>query len=140
MRLALAFVVLTLAACDRQNSPEPITPTPPSESANPPAPRSELTVDWSGAWSSDFGVINFTQQGAQVSGNYAYANSGAQVQGQISGAVMGSHLDFAWEEGPGGAGAGHGSFIVGADGRSFEGTWGKGESRTDGGNWNGKRQ
>lgn len=137
---SLAFV-LTLAACDRENAPEPATPAnAPIVNANPPGPSGDMAVDWSGSWSTDFGILTFSQQGASVTGSYLYNNNGAQVNGQISGTVMGSHLDFTWEEGPGGAGTGHGSFILGADGRSFEGTWGKGGSRTDGGNWNGKKQ
>lgn len=138
-RLAIAFV-LTLTACERENAPPPETshnPPMPLETSNP-APTA-AAVDWSGAWTSDFGVIQFQQQGNQVTASYSYTNGGNQIQGQIAGVVTGNHLDFEWHEGPGGAGDGHGSFTMGSDGTSFTGTWGKGESRTDGGNWNGKR-
>jgi hypothetical protein len=135
-RLAIAFV-LTLTAC-RENTPPPETshnPPEPIETSNPPA-LTNAAADWSGQWSSDFGVITFQQQGAQVTASYTYNNG---VQGQISGTVTGNQLEFEWHEGPGGAGDGHGLFTMSADGTSFTGSWGKGESRTDGGNWNGKR-
>ena len=141
--LAIAFV-LTLAACERENAPEPTTPaTVPTSTSTEPAignpPTPAPVAEWGGSWATDFGTLTITQQGNQVSGSYAYNNGGAQIQGQMSGQVIGNHLDFAWEEGPGGAGSGHGSFIMSADGSKFEGTWGQGESRTSGGNWNGKR-
>lgn len=139
--LAIAFVI-TLAACERENAPEPTTPaTVPTSNepaiGNPPTPAP--LAEWGGSWATDFGTLTITQQGNQVTGSYVYNNSGAPIQGQMSGQVIGNHLDFAWEEGPGGAGSGHGSFVMSADGSKFEGTWGQGESRTSGGNWNGKR-
>ncbi len=136
--LAIAFV-LTMTACERETAPPPVVatnPPEPIETSNPPAPTMS---EWGGGWSSDFGTITFQQQGNQVSGAYAYTNSGAQVQGRISGTITGNRLDFAWEESPGGAGSGHGSFLMSADGASFTGSWGQGDSTTSGGKWNGKR-
>lgn len=135
---AVAFVLI-LTACERESAPPPVLPTNPPEpieTSNPPAPA---LSEWGGGWSTDFGTLTLQQQGDQVSGAYAYTNAGVQVQGRILGAVTGNRLDFAWEESPGGAGSGHGSFTMSADGASFTGTWGQGNSTTGGGNWNGKR-
>jgi hypothetical protein len=137
--VALAFV-LTLAACERENTPPPaVGHNPPEtiETSNPPAPST--ASEWGGAWSTDFGTINFQQQGNQVTGSYSYTNAGAQVDGTIHGTITGNRLDFEWQEGPGGAGSGHGSFLMKADGATFEGTWGQADSTTSGGAWNGKR-
>jgi hypothetical protein len=142
-RPAVAFVVtLALAACHREREPiVAVNPPEPVETSNPPGPSTPPVVasDWNGGWATNFGTLTIYQQGTHVTGGYVYDNGGAQVQGSIEGEVIGAQLDFGWSEGPGGAGAGHGVFTMNSDGKSFAGTWGQGESRTSGGNWDGTR-
>ena len=146
-RPAVAFVVtFALVGCrHREQQPEPVlavNPPEPIETSNPPAPTTNETVavtDWSGSWSSDFGIITLNQQGTHVTGQYAYDHGGTQIQGLIEGEVINGQLDFAWSESAGGGGAGHAVFTLSNNGKSFNGTWGKGDSRTSGGSWTGTR-
>lgn len=135
------LLVFALAGCtpEPRAAPArgPVAPpeSPPSFSgAAAPAP----VVDWSGRWETSWGPMELTQLGSTVTGTYAYDMPGAKVTGHLNGTVTDHSLDFAWDE-PQGAGSGHGRFVMSSDGASFKGTWGKGGSRTDGGEWTGNR-
>lgn len=85
---------------------------------------------WAGAWSSNFGRIRLQQNGSRVTGAYDYKG------GRLEGTVAGNVLQGRWTQTNG---SGLFEFRMGADGRSFSGRWGNGETLS-GGDWNGRRE
>ena len=77
--------------------------------------------------------------GARVYGSYAYDLNGRLVRGTFEGDAQGADLLVVWTDEPGGSGSGRAHFTMAPDGRSFRGTWGRGQSETDGGEWSGAR-
>ena len=69
----------------------------------------------------------------KVVGEYSHAT----ISGRIAGTVDGKTLNLDWFEG---RAAGKGAFIWNDADKSFTGTWGDRQSRTDGGSWDGKRK
>lgn len=135
-----------LAACEPAVvAPPPVAPAAPvAPPAEPPptftgAAAPQPAIQWTGEWRTSWGPMQLVQQGATVTGDYTYQNQGVEVLGHLSGTVSGLQLDFDWDEPPGGGGQGRGTFVMSADGHAFEGTWGKGKSRNDGGVWTGTR-
>jgi len=97
-------------------------------------------ANWNGTWNTSFGRLTMEHQGdGTVIGVYKYANGGRDVVGALKGGPEGGALHFRWAESEGGAGTGRGVFYMNADGNSFTGTWGTGESDTTGGHWDGNR-
>jgi hypothetical protein len=85
---------------------------------------------WAGTWDTAFGTMVLQQQGSGITGTYDYKD------GRIEGMVQGAELRGYWVQ----ANAqGRFVFNLSADGQSFSGTWGYGESTTDGG-WTGTRR
>jgi hypothetical protein len=89
-------------------------------------------VDYTGTWSTEWGPLTMTQTDNKVSGDY-----GGSYPGTLKGVVKGNTLIYAWYNKNGDKG--RGVFRISADGNSFTGTWGRRNSTTDGGPWNGKR-
>lgn len=87
------------------------------------------TADWSGSWATNFNAMTLVQKGNRVTGTYAYKG------GRIEGTVQGSVLKGKWFQSNG---SGSFEFRLAADGRSFKGRWGNGQTLT-GGVWNGRR-
>ena len=107
------------------------------------ADPSQGTVDWSGSWQTNFGPLALTTDPADpshVTGRYAYNLQGRVVRGTVDALARGAALEVGWRDEPAGVGAGRARFVMDADRRSFVGTWGHGESETDGGEWNGERR
>jgi hypothetical protein len=97
-------------------------------------------ANWNGTWQTSFGRLAMEhQQDGTVIGVYKYVNAGHEVVGALKGPMEGGALKFKWAESEGGAGSGRGVFYMNADGNSFTGTWGAGESDTSGGHWDGNR-
>ncbi|MBK8998731.1 MAG: hypothetical protein IPM35_23665 [Myxococcales bacterium] len=119
------FLGLTLALCAIDCVA--LTPLPPKA----PMPAG---ATWTGKWDTTWGPLELTQSGTRVTGTYQYKS----VQGSLTGTMDQNTLVIDWTE-VGGAGSGKGQFVMGADGRSFSGTWGTGASATSGGNWTGTR-
>ena len=71
------------------------------------------------------------RQGDRVTGEYFYGAG----RGTLVGIVDKATLVFEWTED---SERGHGVFRVGADARSFSGSWRFGESDSDGGSWTGR--
>jgi len=88
------------------------------------------SAGWSGGWTSDFGRMRLQQNGGRVTGSYDYKG------GRLDGTVQGSVLSGRWTQTNG---SGLFEFRMGADGRSFSGRWGRGET-LGGGAWNGRRE
>ncbi len=85
---------------------------------------------WAGTWDTAFGTMVLQQQGSKVNGTYDYKD------GHIEGTAQGAELRGTWVQ----ANArGRFVFKLSGDGRSFTGTWGYGESTTNGG-WSGTRR
>jgi hypothetical protein len=84
-----------------------------------------ITAVVAGAYTGTWGPTTLEQDGAHVSGAYAYDD------GRIAGTLDGDTLRFSWTED---AGAGRGVFEVMPDG-TLRGTWGTGDSDSNGGAW-----
>lgn len=82
-----------------------------------------------GVWDSTYGEIRLTQRGNRVHGEYACCGGGT-----LDGYITGSTVKFHWRE-PRGAGEGEGIWRVQGDG-TLLGSWGHGQSDTDGSTWN----
>jgi hypothetical protein len=93
---------------------------------------------YEGAFSGGAGAgvkitVRFERTNEKVFGDYTYG-LGA---GQISGIFENNRLYFQWKEG---TSYGQGLFKASQDGSQFDGTWGYGQSRDNGGLWTGKRK
>jgi hypothetical protein len=79
-----------------------------------------LSYDWSGTWSTTYGMMHLTQTGNQVAGTYDTNN------GHITGTVSGNVLSGTWSEAPTYSlpnHAGDFEFTVSSDGKTFTGHW-----------------
>lgn len=79
-----------------------------------------LIPDWTGTWSTTYGMMHLTQSGNQVSGTYDYNN------GHITGTVSGNVLTGTWSEAPTYSlpnHAGDVQFTISSDGKTFSGHW-----------------
>jgi hypothetical protein len=90
--------------------------------------RSQLAVNVSGVYTSNWDEVTLHQDGTRVRGTYVCCGGGT-IDGRI---VEGRVIKFHWHE-PRGAGDGEGVWVI-KDGR-LDGTWGHGQSATDGGPW-----
>ena len=100
-------------------------------------PISVPVSTWEGKWSTNFGPLVTEQKDGKLYGLYQYGEN--QIVGAIMGDLDGTNvMHFSWAE-KNGAGKGSGVFVVAADGSEFVGTWGYGDSESDGGNWEGDR-
>ena len=88
------------------------------------------TYSWAGTWDTSFNKMILTQNGNSVTGYYEHDN------GKISGTISGNTLRGTWTED--GNEIGEFIFTMSADGKSFTGSCGWGESNT-GMTWNGQR-
>jgi len=99
--------------------------------------------NFTGTWKTNWGtelIIELTQNGDRVKGKYTYTESGVEVKGRIFGKLVGSTLSFRWREKIGERRrGGRGKFTLSGDGNSFTGSWGNGNSDSNGGSWNGER-
>lgn len=111
------------------------------------APVSSAAVpDLSGTWNSQWGedyiaVIFMKQEGDRVTATYtttARTEAGAgTIAGSFEGRLVGNELRGTWDEGSNRFGRFR--FVFSADGRSYEGTWGRADVEDDGGVWIGSR-
>lgn len=101
---ALVGVVLALAV------------TAPAPGQAPPAP-------WTGTWTSTFGPLVLTQDGASVRGTYDYFGCAATVEGTVDGAVLtGTYIECSRQ--------GVIEFTLSVDGARFTGRWRTNDSTT----------
>jgi hypothetical protein len=93
-----------------------------------------LTWDWSGTWSTTYGMMHLTQTGNQVTGTYEHSN------GHIAGTVSGNVITGTWSEAPtytAPDNAGDVQLTISSDGKTFTGGWRYGSSGSWTMNWNG---
>jgi hypothetical protein len=86
---------------------------------------------WSGSWDSEWGTMQFTQSGNQVTATYTY------YDGRITGTASGDTLAGTWSQSPSyqpPEDAGDVVFTMADDGNSFTGNWRFG---TNTGTWDG---
>lgn len=105
-------------------SPPPETPIVPGQ----------IGGHWGTNWGSQVCSLTLTQNGTNVTGNYT--STGA-APGTVTGTFAANVLTGTWSDAENNRGAMVLTFA--ADGHSFTGTWGNGESRSNGGSWFGRR-
>ncbi|MDF1826550.1 MAG: hypothetical protein P1U68_18040 [Verrucomicrobiales bacterium] len=86
-----------------------------------------------GTWSTDWGILVIKGSEEKLTGKY----SGPFV-GTIEGKVTEGEFHFVWKQTN--AEWGSGVFTVSDEGKKLIGTWGGGESKTNGGPWTGTRE
>jgi hypothetical protein len=95
------------------------------------------TLDVTGTWNTNFNKMVLQQTGYNVSGNFDYNN------GKLVGVIYGNTMTGTWYQDPDNNGTyestGKFIFVFAPDGTSFKGTWGYGESFTNGSLWNGTK-
>jgi hypothetical protein len=77
-------------------------------------------VNWQGTWQTQWGAMNFEQNGNTVTGSYVHDN------GKFKGTITGNTLTGTWSEAPSylpPRDAGTFEFILSTDGKSFTGRW-----------------
>src|SRR5688572_6374624 len=89
----------------------------------------DQTLRIAGTWDSSYGEVTLTQQGNRIKGVYPCCGGGT-LEGRI---IENRVVKFHWIE-PHGAGEGEGIWRIKAG--KLEGSWGRGQSETDGGTWN----
>lgn len=115
-------------------------PAPTAATVAQPQSYAYATADVSGPWVSYWGGtqvcnLQLQQNGNSVTGSYT--TTGAP-SGSIAGTLDANNvLTGTWSDQGGGGGMMRLAFSP--DGRAFEGTWGSGESSTNGGSWTGNR-
>lgn len=86
-----------------------------------------------GDYKSNWDQVHLVQDGTTITGTYVCCGGGT-IKGRI---VEDRTIRFEWDE-P--RGAGHGAGVWTIDGNRLEGSWGFGQSATDGGPWNLERK
>jgi hypothetical protein len=89
-------------------------------------------VSISGTWDTNWGPVHLTEAGNSVTGSYE-----GEYPGTLQGKRSGNTVTFTWSGSNGESGKG--VFTFSPDGKSFQGTWGGGDSATNGGAWSGTR-
>lgn len=85
-------------------------------------------------YTSNWGDVQLEQHGTRVNGTYVCCGSGT-IEGRI---INGRIIRYHWET-SGSGGGGEGVWKILPSGR-LEGTWGSGQSDSDGGAWNLERK
>lgn len=111
------------------------------------APVSSVAVpDLSGTWNTQWGteyiaVVFMKQEGDRVTATYTTTavteNGAGTIEGKFEGRLVGNELKGSWDEGSNRFGRFR--FVFSADGRVFEGTWGRAGLDDNGGGWTGSR-
>jgi hypothetical protein len=95
-----------------------------------------VTLNVTGSYNTDFGILKLKQDKSNVSGTYSYPYNGETVNGSLKGTLKEQVLTFTWEQKQGaGKSGGTGSFTFSKNGKSFTGTWI--DSKGQKGSWNG---
>lgn len=133
-----AAALLSMSACVRY-----------AYGINTPVTR-DAVLDVNGNWNTQWlggnadykAVVFMKQEGNRVTATYATTarpEPGVEstLEGHLDGTLVGNELIGRWDEG--GDRFGKFRFVFRTDGRSFEGTWGRGELFDNGGEWDGTR-
>ena len=87
----------------------------------------DTTPNVTGRYHSNWDEVRLHQRGARVTGTYVCCGGGT-----IEGVIEGRTLHYRWHE-PRGAGDGRGVWTI--EGDKLDGSWGFGDSETNGGPW-----
>ncbi len=96
--------------------------------------------NFSGSWSTNFGILVLKQTGPIVTGSYLTKGGKA---GKIAGTVTGNNLKHTWSQEPSYAppnDAGDGYFVISGNGKSLNGKYRYGYSGPWYGDWNGTKK
>lgn len=87
----------------------------------------DSSANVTGRYRSNWDEVRLHQRGSHVTGTYVCCGGGT-----IDGVIEGRVLHYRWHE-PHGAGDGHGTWTISGD--TLDGTWGFGDSESNGGPW-----
>jgi hypothetical protein len=95
-------------------------------------------IPWTGAWTTEYGTVQLTQNGSQVTGRYGYdpGLSRGTIKGTVSGATLVGKFDARASGGP--TEVGTFEWRMSADGLAFTGSWLRSGTQ-EGGSWTGTR-
>ena len=132
------MAVVMLAACGGSQAARPAAPELPPEAYMP------AVATWSGKWNTSLGpldVISMNRSsGFDFGGAYERVVDGELVTGVFTANAENNTIRLQWVENRDGmTKSGKGIWRMNPDGQSFAGMWGKGNSATDGGMWEGRR-
>lgn len=124
------------AAKARRTTLTMLAPRRPGQPAAP-EPEAGVAQDFHGGFDGTISLPDgslpirtlLRRNGDRVSGEYYYGNG----EGKLDGRIQGATLHFQWREG---GLVGMGAFTL-QENRSFSGSWGMGQSSSDGGTWTG---
>jgi hypothetical protein len=135
-RATVAAVGCGLERAGRGAARAPVVDPPhsPAVSAQDPSHPGKFGGSWDTQWGGGRAVLDLVQSGTQVSGTYTGTS-----QGTVAGRLAGNFLIGNWT---GTSPDDHGAFSLyfSEDGKTFNGTWGTGTSRNNGGPWVGGRK
>jgi len=89
----------------------------------------QVSFDVTGDYTSNWDKVHLVQEGTRIRGTYVCCGGGT-IEGRI---VESNVIRYRWHE-PRGAGDGEGMWKITPSG-SLDGTWGHGQSTSDGGPW-----
>jgi hypothetical protein len=133
-RLSFLFLA-TAATAALLLAPPPATPSAHADSSplrlcgdsdNQPKPKQNFRI--TGAFDSNYGPVHLERSGDRIAGSYECCGGGV-----IRGVIRGDELRYTWSQ-PGASGRGRWQIADG--GAQLIGTWGSGDSESDGGAWN----
>lgn len=114
----------TVSALSNAVSPPPAAPIVPGQ----------IGGQWGTRWGTQVCSLTLTQTGTNVTGSYT--STGA-APGTVAGTFASNVLTGTWADQQGGRGGI--ALTFSPDGHSFAGTWGSGDSNSNGGSWTGTR-
>jgi len=127
-RWLLALVVVALLACKKKEAPTTSVTAPPTPApvVSQPPPVEEKIEDFKGSYVTNWGKARCTQVKRNV--NCLYAGKSGSMDCKVIGE---RELDCEWDE-PGASGK---SRLEKKDDGRLVGSWGNGQSATNGGTW-----
>jgi hypothetical protein len=130
--LLVASAALTVGGCKDTVAALTSAVSPPEPAA--PIVPGQIGGRWGTHWGSEVCNLTLTQNATNVTGSYT--STGAPP-GTVAGTFVSNVLTGTWTDQQGA----HGGIVLtfSPDSRSFTGTWGSGESTSNGGQWTGRR-
>jgi hypothetical protein len=136
--LFVVFWVTSMVACGGVPARGPSGPTLPPEEYMPSG------ATWVGRWDTSFGPLDIIgmnrASGYDFAGEYQRESDGLVVSGYFTANAENNTMRITWTERRSGEHkSGKAIWRMSPDGTSFAGMWGKGNSATDGGRWEGRK-
>ena len=138
MPKSLLLAILMVAACGATEARGLVAPTLPPEAYMPEGST------WAGKWHTSLGPLDIIRlsrsSGYDFGGAYERVADGMLVTGVFTANAANNTVRLQWVEKRAGLlTSGKAIWRMNPDGTSFGGMWGKGNSATDGGHWEGRR-